>query len=215
LKLKIDLHVHSKYSIDSANSIDSIIHRCIQEKIDGFALTDHDTMRGLEEVKKSDQVLIIPGVEISAKGAHIICLNPTKLVNAKLSIKDTVDQIHSQGSLAILAHPFSLPKSWVHTNTIFKNKFDGIETKNSSQLPFHLMEKYNIKLAESLNLPKTAGSDSHIPETIGKAYTIIDTASKNIDDIIKAIQMGKTETYGCGITLGDRLVKIKRLLFKN
>jgi predicted metal-dependent phosphoesterase TrpH len=126
-----------------------------------------------------------------------------------------VDQIHGQGGLAILAHPFSLPRSWLNRKNILNGKFDAIETKNAAQIPFNLMENYNIKLAENLNLPKTAGSDSHIPETVGRTYTIIDSDSIDVFDVIKAIRTGKTETVGKGITFKDRLNKFKRFLSKN
>ncbi|MBN1683224.1 PHP domain-containing protein [Candidatus Bathyarchaeota archaeon] len=215
MKLKIDLHVHSEYSIDSINKIDTIIKKCLEKKIDGFALTDHDSIEGLDKIINKKDVIIIPGIEVTAKDAHILGLNLTKKIEPGLTISKTVDEIHSHGGLAILAHPYSFPKSWININKISNIQFDAVETKNASQIPFKLMEKYSNKLAKTLKLPKTAGSDSHIPITVGKAYTIIDSESKKIPDIIDAIKEGKTEPIGNGITLNERIYKLIQRFRKN
>ena len=71
--------------------------------------------------------MFIPALEVTAKGAHILALDPTELVEPDLSMKETVELIHDQGSLAVLAHPYGLPRSWVNINQVEGAGFDAIE----------------------------------------------------------------------------------------
>ncbi len=78
----IDLHCHSKLS-DGALPVPELIRRAADEGITHLAITDHDTMEGLEEALltgKREGITVIPGVEISAfdvrrdKQVHILGL---------------------------------------------------------------------------------------------------------------------------------------------
>ena len=163
----------------------------------GYALADHDTIKGLQEAKeKSGDLVFIPALEVTAKGAHILALDPTELVEPDLSMKETVELIHDQGSLAVLAHPYGLPRSWVNINQVEGAGFDAIEVANSAQIPYDYICSLNQKLAEKLELPVTGGSDSHIPETIGRAYTFVESDSTEPDDVLKAIRLGRTSIGG-------------------
>lgn len=84
----IDLHVHSNYS-DGTLSPSQIVSLAIEKQLVAFALTDHDTVEGVEEAiktakeaaNKGDSVIVIPGTELSAsynnEDIHILglCLN--------------------------------------------------------------------------------------------------------------------------------------------
>ncbi|MBS7634607.1 hypothetical protein KEJ34_03805 [Candidatus Bathyarchaeota archaeon] len=71
------------------------------------------------------------------------------------------------------------------------------------------------KFAVRYRMPQTAGSDSHIPETIGSAYTIIENDEASVDDIIEAIRKGLTVPFGKGIPLILRIKKIWSLSAKS
>jgi hypothetical protein len=80
--------------------------------------------------------------------------------------------------------------------------FDAVETANSAQAPFETVMGWNRVLAGRLKLPETGGSDSHIPETFGRSYTVVEAISREPEDVIKAIREGRTHAFGSGTSLG-------------
>ena len=206
MKIKLDLHVHSRYSGDSANSFEDLNRRCREQGLDGYAVCDHDSIDGLSEaVEKSGNLVVVPGIEVTSKGAHILCLDPSEIVPSRLSIIETVERIHAQGATAVLAHPYSIPRSFVNFREVKLASFDAIEVANSAQIPFGLVRGWNRHLSERLSLPQTGGSDSHFPSTVGRSYTIIDSESRDPLDVTKAIRAGRTEVVGDGTRLSERL----------
>lgn len=77
---RIDLHVHSNKS-DGTLSPSEIAYAAHEKGLSAIALTDHDTISGIEECQKvgdSLGLLVIPGIELSAdyhdKEIHILGL---------------------------------------------------------------------------------------------------------------------------------------------
>lgn len=214
MELKLDLHIHSVYSPDSFNSIDEINRRIKEQGFDGYALADHDTIKGLDEAhEKSGDIVFVPAMEVSARRAHVVALDPTEVIPPGLSLAETVDLIHDQGAMAILAHPYGLPRSWPQMNQVEAANLDAIEVANSAQFPYAFICDLNQKLADRLGLPAIGGSDSHIPETIGRSYTIVESESTGYLDVIKAIKLGRTRISGSHTRFGEWFAKnvLKRL----
>lgn len=83
----VDLHTHSNIS-DGTLTPQQLIEAAVEKSVHTLALTDHDTMDGLElaqEAAKNHEIKIISGVEISSQwsrpatkknyGVHIVALN--------------------------------------------------------------------------------------------------------------------------------------------
>ena len=67
VKVKADLHMHTYYS-DGVYSTSELIDLVKQRDIDKIAITDHDSINGIEEASEYGRSLgieVIPGVEIS------------------------------------------------------------------------------------------------------------------------------------------------------
>lgn len=69
---KIDLHLHSSYS-DGSDSVQELAEKIKQAGITKFALTDHDTVAGCEEMARIMPVGFIPAVELTCKAGNIKC----------------------------------------------------------------------------------------------------------------------------------------------
>lgn len=66
--MKYDLHVHTNYS-DGLHSPTMVVNYAIERGLDGVAITDHDSVMGIEEaIKHSNNFQnfnVIPGIELS------------------------------------------------------------------------------------------------------------------------------------------------------
>ena len=71
---KFDLHLHSNNS-DGSASVKELVDTVIKSGIKIFALTDHDTVAGLNEAEKyvPDDITFIKGVELTCKIDDIKC----------------------------------------------------------------------------------------------------------------------------------------------
>ncbi|RLI08076.1 hypothetical protein DRO42_07000 [Candidatus Bathyarchaeota archaeon] len=211
MRLRIDLHIHTDHSRDSSISVEEAIRRCRAAGLDGFAVADHDTLSAVPEaMAKRGDLIVIPGVEVSASGVHILALGASESVPPGLPAAETVERIRDQGAVAVIAHPYAVFKTWVNGREIAEAGFDAVEVANAAQFPYGWMLKKNAALAERLGLPQTGGSDAHIPEVVGRAYTVVEADSRDVEAVLHAIRNGRTEACGSGITLSERLKKLFR-----
>jgi predicted metal-dependent phosphoesterase TrpH len=200
LGLKIDLHVHTCYSPDAITTPNEVIRYSKKRGLDGVAITDHDTLAGARKLKKSD-VIVISGIEITTQNGHLLALNVATPIPPRLDINETIERIHEAGGIAVAPHPTSFYRSAPSRKT---SSYDAIEVINSAAIPFQLFTYLNQKIATRLNLPQTAGSDSHYGPEIGAAYTVIE-ADMDVDEIVRAIRKGATVPVGKPIPWRMRL----------
>ncbi|MEM2960455.1 MAG: CehA/McbA family metallohydrolase [Candidatus Bathyarchaeia archaeon] len=215
MPLKIDLHVHTCYSKDSQITLEDILTQAKKKGLDGIAVTDHDTVEGaikianiIERNQKHGRLIIIPGIEVSTVKGHILGINVLTRIPKGLSVEETIERIHEAGGLAIAAHPKAPFKNGLGLNPkILSFGLDAIEVINSSSFPFQLLTRSCKKFAERYNLPQTAGSDSHIPEAIGLAYTLIESDESSLDNLIESIRKGLTRPFGRSMPIKLRVKK--------
>lgn len=202
LPLKIDLHVHTCYSYDATTTLREVVVYAKKRGLDGVAITDHDAVEGALKLIRKSNLLIVPGVEITTQRGHVLALNVTTPIPPRLSPQETVQRIHEVGGIAVAAHPTVVYKGGLRQQVT--SSFDAVEVINSTAFPFFLSTYLGRKLAVRLNLPQTAGSDSHHASEIGSAYTLIE-ADPKVYEIIQAIKRGATVPIGKPIPWKVRL----------
>ncbi|MGQ1946739.1 PHP domain-containing protein [Geofilum sp. OHC36d9] len=126
----IDLHIHTTAS-DGSFTPTELIDYAVKKKLSAIAITDHDTMSGIQEaqsyIRNNNLALeFIPGMEVSTNfpaspyGIHILAYfidkNEEKLKNILKSVRNEIQRnslsspeaikiINKYGGLAVLAHP--------------------------------------------------------------------------------------------------------------
>ncbi len=193
--MKIDTHIHSKYSKDSITPLEDIIDYSRKIGLKAIAITDHDEIKGTQIVQtlKHEGLLLIPGEEVSSTEGHIIALGITDYIKPLQTPEETIDKIHENAGIAIAAHPYSFYRSGMGKITETLN-VDGVETKNSRFI-LGLSNYLTNKLSVKKNIPPIGASDAHFVKGIGRCYTEIPEVD-DVDSLIKNIKKGNTTAHG-------------------
>lgn len=200
MSLRIDLHVHSFFSMDGVSSPEDIIAEARAAGLNGFAITDHNTCdaveymtsRGLmrEDGRPVDDFLVIPGVEVTTAEGHLLCLGcclPAS-VRGKPAI-EVCALAHAAGGICVAPHPYDLFRAGIRESVLDTLPLDGLEVFNAATtLKRHNRKAYDYAVRRSL--PMTAGSDAHQAGAVGVACTILDTADFSVPGVIAALKKG-------------------------
>ena len=205
VSVKIDMHVHTKYSGDSLIQPKDMIKWAIKKGLDGIAICDHNTLKAYKYLKtliKDNDFIVIPAMEINTHIGEVIGL----FIDNEIDLKDNnfftiVDKIKENNGLVVVPHPFDLLrddhlKMDLLTDEIIEKKIDGIEILNS-RIIFNRYVKKAKGFNKKYNLFETAGSDAHSKKEIGNAYTYIkDIDDKSPDSIRKGLLANKSVSQG-------------------
>jgi hypothetical protein len=164
-------HIHTNNSYDCILKPESIVKFALKNEINAIAITDHDTIKGSVEAAKyvllnKLDIKIIIGAEYYTDCGDIIGLFLKKEINEKNAEK-LIDEIHKQGGIAVLPHPFKSHK----LNETILQKIDVIETFNT-----RCTIEQNLKaeeLSKKYNKPAIAGNDAHLEKELELCYNKI------------------------------------------
>jgi predicted metal-dependent phosphoesterase TrpH len=149
-------------------------------------------------------------VEVSSKDGHVLALGILEIIPPGLPADETIEKIHDQGGVAIIPHPYDPVSECVRIAQL-RVKPDAIETVNSDALSFYVSNWLARRDAQKFKLPQVGGSDSHIPQTIGDAYTVVDAASSDVKHILEAIKAGNVRPEGHATSIMN---KVRKLSYK-
>ncbi len=174
MRIRLDLHVHTTYSFDSAIDPAGLREICRERGLAGVAVTDHDSLRGsLEFARELPELVIVPGSEIRSAEGEIVGLFLSEEVPPGLSAPDTMRRIHEQGGLVLIPHPFDIVKLKRMSSRRLEElsgEIDAIEALNGKPR-WWLANRSARRFASRLGMPVTAGSDAHKVSHVGLLYT--------------------------------------------
>lgn len=166
--MKIDFHVHTRYSPDSLIRIVDLKRK--SEKLGIIpALTDHYSVEAHKEAR-SLGMRFIPGEEILTDKGDLVGLYLNELIPKGTPFLEAVDRIHGQAGLAYLPHMFDYGRSRSHASEEEAAKVDMVEVFNARCLDDGFNQKAK-SFAVKNNLLRAAGSDSHFLFEFGSTWT--------------------------------------------
>jgi predicted metal-dependent phosphoesterase TrpH len=172
--VRVDLHLHSRYSHDSSTSLDALIKRALECGLDRIALTDHNTAEGALQLAKLAPELTIVGEEAKTREGELIGLFITRRVPPYLRPEEAMDLIHDMGGLTYIPHPLDRNRSHFRSERIVElaDRIDIIETYNPWAEAS--ANRAAVELAAELGKVAATGSDSHGVEEIGRSWMEVD-----------------------------------------
>ena len=185
--MKIDLHIHSKYSKDSMLEPAKIIKIAKKRRLDGVAVTDHGTIKGgIEALKinKDKDFQVIVGAEIKTEYGDVIGMFLNEEIKSQIFMQ-VVEEIRDQDGLVVLAHPFRKSITFPTDLLKYVDLIEGFNARSPKDL-----NKKAGELARSFGMPMAAGSDAHLGFEVGGGRTIVNDGTK------EELKRGKTKIEG-------------------
>ncbi|HEY2595315.1 MAG TPA: PHP domain-containing protein [Chloroflexota bacterium] len=182
-----ELHAHTRASDGMVTAVE-LVRAAAGAGLQVVCVTDHDVIPDLAEatdVGASLGVDVVRGEEVTCvfpPGTHLVGLFLQRQIRMHMSAEDTVDAIHDQGGLAIVAHPF-MP-TWFASMTrrrldslLERRTVDGIELRHTAPvLPgtWKRLDEYYAAHRDRLGAAVGAG-DSHFGAAdIGRVVTVFE-----------------------------------------
>ncbi|HVP93232.1 MAG TPA: CehA/McbA family metallohydrolase [Acidobacteriota bacterium] len=195
--IRADLHVHTAYSPDASINPKTIVDQLYAHPfIKAAAITDHNTVKGYYKARELasvyEDILIIPGVEVSTVNGDLIVLGVAELPPKPWTVKNVIDFAKEKGALTIAAHPY---RAFGLGDLARKCDVDAIEVLNGASPPN--VNRLAENLAKEMHLPGVAGSDAHQASDLWMVYTEVH-ASLDVDEILKAIKEGFVKVASTG-----------------
>jgi predicted metal-dependent phosphoesterase TrpH len=193
--LRFDLHVHSRSSRDCLMAPARIREAAIRRGLAGVAITDHDVFTKVPN--DGSPFVFVAAEEIKTKDRGDIIGLFLKEEVKPAPMRHVLAEIHSQGALAIVPHPFdSLGRRAVRPRLEEAHEFDAIEIFNSRCVRKEDNRKA-LRFAFDCQRPAVGGSDAHFYSEIGNAVTLAEIptgakAKERLALLKKAISEGKT-----------------------
>jgi predicted metal-dependent phosphoesterase TrpH len=194
-----DLHLHTFFSRDAADSPENMIAAAKERGLSGIAITDHDTCEGVEYLLRKglmredgeavDGFLIIPGVEVSTRDGHLLCLGTTLPYMKGRPATEVVSAIQERGGIAVAPHPFDRFRAGIREKVLNDLDLVAIETFNAA-ISLNLFNKHAATYAARRGLARTASSDAHQISTAGISSTSYQLPTLSLSALLAAVPQG-------------------------
>ena len=222
-----EVHAHTLAS-DGMVSPEELVRAAAAAGISVLCITDHDTMNACARAAEAGASLgvdVVAGEEVTTalpSGTHVVGLFLTRPVRMGMSMEDTVDAIHDQGGLAVLAHPF-MPTFFASVSErraralLEKRAVDGIELRHTAVMTprgRRRLDSFYASHRERLGAALGAG-DSHFGQhDLGRVVTVF--PGRTAADFRAALE-GRTTSPRAGLVpagppLAMRLAQQRRSL---
>ena len=192
--VRIDLHVHTRHSHDSAAPVTSVLQRCQDSGLGLVAVTDHDNIRGGLEAREIGGLPVIVGEEIKTTRGDILGLFLEEQVLPKLTPLETVKRVKAQGGLVGIPHPFDRVRPTAMGMRALLEILpwvDFLEGYNAHTI-LSADNRKGLEFAAEHELPVVACSDSHAALELGRTYTEVpsEVLDGTPEGLMRAIRAG-------------------------
>lgn len=230
--MKIDMHCHVKEgSIDSRVGIEEYITILKEKGFQGMVVTDHNTYNGYRywkrniKGKKHTDFVVLKGIEYDTRDAgHMLVIMPEGVKMRLMEMRGMrapvlVDLVHRNGGIVGPAHPCGEKyQSFMNTKCYrefpeLAKRFDFIEGFNCCESPESNAEAE--RMARLYGKIMVGGSDSHKPNCVGRAYTILPEPVTCETELISLVHRQKEFEIGGEYYAGttkEKMGKVKNVL---
>lgn len=191
--LKTDLHVHTDSDprdfFKIGYTATDLIDRAADLNFDVISITNHDYQTYTEELAnyaKEKGILLIPGIEKTINGKHVLIYNITQEEAESIKTFEDIAKIRRADTFVIAAHPYFMFFGMKDKLVKHIGLFDAVEF-SFLWTNFMNFNKQAEKVANKYNKPIVANSDAHSLSYFGDNYSTIDS-EKDMISVFNAIK---------------------------
>lgn len=208
---RVDLHVHTRRYSPCAELLDPerLPGVMAERGLNGVVITEHDYLWPAEEIAALNRGLngsrIFRGVEISSRNGHFLVIGLDALTDLEpgVSVKRILRVAREQGAAVIWAHPQLEYRQIVQPLKLcdIPKGIDAVEVVSTATCG----EKSEAAraYARKLDCGAVGGSDAHVLDHVGKAYTIFDRMPGDEKELAAAICRGCCQAGPIGLSCGS------------
>lgn len=198
--LKCDFHTHAiRSSVDTVGyNPEALINQAAELGYEVLAITDHDRLTwspALRDYSEGKGILLIPGIELTIEGKHLLFLNygkrPENYRGSFCSFKKLAREKRPEG-LIVAPHPF-FPMTRALNGSFSRvcSALDAMEFHRfyTPRLNWNLQA---VREAKELGLPLIGNSDCHSLSELGTTYSMVQ-APKTVEGVVSAIRQGRIQ----------------------
>lgn len=194
--LKVDLHTHTADDPQDRipHSTFDLIDRASSLGYDALAITLHDRQLELAPYvgyAMQRGVVLIPGMERTIEGRHVLLLNFSRAAERVHSFQDLADLRRREPGLVVAPHPFFPVHGVGSLLDRDPDLFDAIEYNAMYTTTLNFNEA-GERWARAHGKPIVGNGDVHRLEQLGTTYSLVD-ADPNPGSICAAIAAGRVE----------------------
>lgn len=215
--LRGNLHTHTDVS-DGTRSMQETLEDYAGRGYDFLVFTDHDKCGDVEALDPKGMILI-PGVEVSGNGPHILQIGSGSPVEPLGDRQEVINSINAGGALAIVNHP-----NWQRHYNHFPQEmlealtgYGGMEIYNGCirRLPGVPLatDRWDRLLSQGRRIWGHGVDDAHRPEDFGRAWDVVLTDERSPEAVLNALRTGSfyasTGVAITSIVVGDDSVQVE------
>jgi predicted metal-dependent phosphoesterase TrpH len=187
--LRMDMHLHTHRSFDCLNDLVAILRAAEQRGIDRLVITDHDEIRGAQELREMDPERVLVGEEVKTReGFDLIGILLTDLIPSGTPARETCEMILAQGGIVYVPHPFDIARAGAGAFLQeLADLVDVVEVHNSRcWLP--AFNRKALEWAERHGTIAGAGSDAHTIREIGRGLVELPAFAPTRESMLSALR---------------------------
>lgn len=192
--MKAVFHTHTNYSVDGSMSPYDIVKLAQTNNIELLAITDHNEIRGAQEVQRIAPFPVIVGEEIQTReGGEIIGLFLNQLIQKNISVFSAIEEIKQQGGITYLPHPFDKIRTKQFSTQVLEKiapLIDIVEVFNSR----NVQESANteaLNFALKYDKIQCVGADVHLPVEMKGASVTFNLRINSPEGILDSLREAK------------------------
>lgn len=217
--IKVELHAHTSDDPHDyiPHSTPELIDRAASLGYGALAITLHDRqldIRQFAEYAANRGVVLIPGVERTISGKHILLLN----FGSKAQDVDSFESLEAMKQttpegLVVAPHPFYPARTCLgRLLERYARLFDAVEFNAFYTSTFNMFNNAAVRWARERGKSIVANTDVHRLWQLGKTYSLVD-AAPNADAICTAIRTGNVEIRTTPMSAWGAAAYLSVLLF--